>query len=198
MNIKSNRVAACWAAEILVRHLGGTTDEWDAFLTENHSLDEDEREIPFSKVWGQVTYELSDLYKYIFHEAPEVLGLGRALGIGSVDGSSFACSASHAVNYEHSGEIVVELEFSKFFNGRALMSPEAARKLSAQLIDAAAACETHAFDVVRWKVVPRDQVLDVSKLGLTTGDLELDLLLAEFDEGGTKKEGPPVKEKAAR
>lgn len=197
MNFENGYVPERLVIQMLLKHLGGTADDWQEVLLEDRSLPEIEREFSFKQSYGTPSYELAGVYYYIFRFAPEALGMGKALGIGSVDGSSFTCSASHAVNYERSGEIVVELEYSKLFNGRALMSPEAARKLSAQLVDAAAACETHAFDVAHWKVVPRDQLTNLSEIVISTGDLELDLLLAELDSGGTKKSARAKKTKAS-
>lgn len=198
MNLENGYINEDSTVLALVKHLGGTFEGWRERLKEDRCSTSDYRSFSCKKVGGQLLYERASVFQFIFQEAPEALGLGRALGIGTVDGSSFACSASHAVNYERSGEVVVELDFSRSFSGRALMSPEAARKLAAQLIDAAAICETHALDIVSWKIKPRDQLRDFSKLGLCTGDLELDLLLAECDAGDTKKKNARAKKATAR
>jgi len=126
------------------------------------------------------------------------LGLVSLVGIGSIDGSSYSCTASIGVNYERGCELVVQVEAPTVYVGRPLMSPEAARQLAAELLEAASACDSHAFDVVKWAVVPHSELSTIpKKFGRTTGDVELDLLLAQLKGETSECSGMPCSSKGA-
>lgn len=169
------------AASILQRTLGGDRKRWNRFLHNQLILEHpcNGQEIPVGGTLKDPTYLEADLYKYVFQNAPLQLGFGEALGIGTVDGSSFSCTASVAVDYEHAGTLVVNIEGKWHYGGYPWISTDAARALATELLEAADACESNAFDVARWSVVPKNEVSVIPAIQ-PGQDIELQLLLTQL------------------
>jgi hypothetical protein len=195
MKTKLRTMSGTTLAEALVKYSGGTLEGWLKFLDDDRA-GKGYFDVPFSVRKGEVQYDERDAFDFIV-DCGQMGPLSRKLkGEGSVVGSTFECIANLALNRDNHDDIVIELSIPDQYVGNPYISADEARALSNRLWDfAEVRDETNKFLYGRKSGQFGEDDPEVSDHpgGISTGDPELDALLAELDgDGSDEKVVRPV------
>lgn len=143
------------AASILAKHLGKGFEHWVKYLKRDQRRSEKNREFPlWAILHGERYYDLSDIYRFVARRNPTALGFpAHGEHEECAVGSTFMPNVTVQCRYDERCRLVVRVDVDDYY-GDPILSPETARKLGQQLIDAARYCDSHALDYWDWKVAP--------------------------------------------
>lgn len=169
------------AAKILARNLGRDRSAWTKFLRKDREPRNKKPRIAWHRHQGRLWYAEVDVYAYVLHRDPKALLREEFTGDPS-DNPNLNMWSGHVhadIDFEDGPRAVVYVEISEGFRHRG-MTPKAARELATSLMVTADQCDRDTPADIFRRLDSRSFAPKPGSGGPTTGDPELDNLLADL------------------